>query len=187
MAHRCVGRCALLFFLGLLFDAVGLVVLLVGIFGDLNVEGRFYGDFLIFTGALVIFFSLAWWMLWYTGNVQLAAMDKRRASPDLSLRHWARKLSERLSRSGAKHVDGGEEKDKKRVENGEEVTGMARAPARPQVVWDVGDGVLSGQENRGFDGGTEGETPAEKNGELGRPSSSDVALQAGDGKAERLL
>ncbi|KAM9376112.1 hydrocephalus-inducing protein-like [Pholidichthys leucotaenia] len=61
---------------------------------------------------------LAWWILWYMGNVQLAAMDKRRGSPDLSLRHWARKLSERLSRSGAKHVDGGEEKDKKCVENG---------------------------------------------------------------------
>uniref|UniRef100_A0A3Q2D0W0 Transmembrane protein 238 n=1 Tax=Cyprinodon variegatus TaxID=28743 RepID=A0A3Q2D0W0_CYPVA len=82
MAPSCVGNCSLLFFLALAFDAAGLVVLLVGIFGNLNSNGRFYGDFLIYTGSVVIFFSLMWWVMWYTGNVHLYAPGYRKDSLD---------------------------------------------------------------------------------------------------------
>uniref|UniRef100_A0A8C2ZD60 Transmembrane protein 238 n=1 Tax=Cyclopterus lumpus TaxID=8103 RepID=A0A8C2ZD60_CYCLU len=105
MAHSCVGNCAPLFFLAVVFDAAGLVVLLVGIFGNLNVDGRFYGDFLIYTGSLVISLSLMWWVLWYTGNVQLYAED-RTSSLDISFTQWARKLSERLSKGPQLHFNG---------------------------------------------------------------------------------
>ncbi|KAM9336580.1 transmembrane protein 238-like [Symphorus nematophorus] len=184
MAHSCVGKCAPLFFLALIFDAAGLVVLLVGIFGNLHQDGRFYGDFLIYTGSIIIFLSLMWWLLWYTGNVQLYAED-RRGSLEINFTHWARKLSERLSKGSMKPLDAGEKKkkkeeeeEKKSVENGKVVNGTVRSATR--VTWED-----TGHDNRGFDGGSECASPADKNVELGVLRSSDVALQAD--KAERLL
>ncbi|XP_033467973.1 transmembrane protein 238-like [Epinephelus lanceolatus] len=184
MAHSCVGNCAPMFFLALVFDAIGLIVLLVGIFGNLNVDGHFYGDFLIYTGSLVIFLSLFWWVLWYTGNVQLYAEDRTSSLDlDINFTHWARKLSERLSKGGKKPLEAGEEK-KKSIGNGKEMNGTL-----PCVTWEdgSGNGAVLGHDNRGFDGWTEGASPADKNVELGVLKCSDVALQAADGKAERLL
>lgn len=194
MAHRCVGNCALLFCLGLVFDAAGLVVLLFGVFGKLNVDGRFYGDFLIYTGSLIISLSLVWWVLWYTVNVPLYAED-RAASLDISFTHWARKLSERLSKGGMKSLEAGEEegKKKKSAGNGKRTngTGTVRAGAPPRITWEGGSGggagAASGHHNGGFDGGGECSSPADKSVELGVLRSSDVALLAAADKAERLL
>ncbi|XP_029311775.1 transmembrane protein 238-like [Cottoperca gobio] len=176
MAHSCLGNCAPLVFLALIFDAAGLVVLLVGIFGNLNVDGRFYGDFLIYTGSIVIFLSLIWWLLWYMGNVQLYAED-RAASLDINFTHWARKLSERLSNGGMKPL----EDKKKSMENGT----VRAAPCR--VTWEDGSGAVSDHDNRGFDGWIERASPADKTVELGVWKNSNVALQVAHGKAERLL
>eukprot|EP00064_Thunnus_orientalis_P003693 superscaffoldBa00000313_g3704 len=186
MAHNCMGKCAPLFFLAIIFDVAGLVVLLVGIFGNLNVNGRFYGDFFIYTGSIIIFLSLVWWVLWYTGNVQLST-ESRRGSLDITFTHWARKLSERLSKSGKKSLEVGEEK-KKSTGNGKEMNGTVRVVVPSRITWEgSGGGTVSGHDNRGFDGGTECAAAADKNVELGVLKNSDVALQAADDKAERLL
>ncbi|KAJ0060594.1 hypothetical protein NL108_016445 [Boleophthalmus pectinirostris] len=175
MARTCVGNWAPIFYLALLFDVAGLVILLVGIFGNLRLDGRFYGDFLIYTGALIIFLSLVWWVLWYTGNVQLYPGLDRHAtwgsgSSDVSFSHWARKLSKRLSGSSVKRADWEAEK-KHAMANGKEVKG---------VPWEK---RASGHENKGFDAGPE--AVDSKNVELGVLGSADGAPR--QDKAERLL
>lgn len=60
------GRCALLLVLSLLLDALGLVLLLLGIFASLD-----YWDFLVYTGSLILAFSLLFWIIWYSLNIEL--------------------------------------------------------------------------------------------------------------------
>ncbi|KAM8955440.1 transmembrane protein 238-like [Vulpes vulpes] len=59
------GRCAFLLVLALLLDAVGLVLLLLGILASLD-----YWDFLVYTGALILAFSLLFWISWYSLNIE---------------------------------------------------------------------------------------------------------------------
>ncbi len=68
MALRCIGSCLPLFVMAIVFDILGVVLLFVGIFGNVRMRGVFYGDFLIHTGALVLFASLALWLMWYVGT-----------------------------------------------------------------------------------------------------------------------
>ncbi|KAK5851434.1 hypothetical protein PBY51_002228 [Eleginops maclovinus] len=187
MAPSCVGNCAPLFYLAVVFDAAGLVVLLVGIFGNLKVDGRFYGDFLIFTGSIVIFLSLMWWVPWYAGNVDQCTED-RAGSLEINFTQWARKLSERLSKGGMKPLEAGDEKKKKSVGDVEEMNRTVRA-APCRVTWEVGSrpsGAMPGQDNTGFDGWPECAGPADRNVELGVLKNCSGAPAAG-GKAERLL
>lgn len=176
MARSCVGKWAPVFYLALLFDVSGLAVLLVGIFGNLRTDGRFYGDFLIYTGSIIIFLSLVWWVMWYTGNVKIYTGLERCAkggsgSTDVSFTHWARKLSQRLSGSSVKFMDDWEAGKKPAVGNRKEANG---------IPWEKRE---SGHENKGFDAGTEAVNS--KNVELGVLGSSDGGPR--EDKAERLL
>lgn len=100
---RClVGKCLPLLLAGLALDVAGLTLLLVGVFADVRAaDGQFYGDFFIFTGALVIFISLAFWVMWYAGNVRVTPGDLRDARAEGLAARLVRKLSERLSRKMA--------------------------------------------------------------------------------------
>ncbi|KAK2893436.1 hypothetical protein Q8A73_015920 [Channa argus] len=94
--RRCIGGCVPLFLMAVVFDVVGLIVLFVGIFANVRIDDLFYGDFLIYTGSLIIFMSLGFWVMWYVSNVPVSEDDgpKKRHSVIVKL---ARKLTERLS------------------------------------------------------------------------------------------
>uniref|UniRef100_A0A3Q3DU70 Transmembrane protein 238 n=1 Tax=Hippocampus comes TaxID=109280 RepID=A0A3Q3DU70_HIPCM len=97
-----LGKCLPLLLAGLALDVAGLTLLLVGVFADVRAaDGQFYGDFFIFTGALVIFVSLAFWVMWYAGNVRVTPGDPRDARAEGLAARLVRKLSERLSRKMA--------------------------------------------------------------------------------------
>ncbi|XP_053493823.1 transmembrane protein 238-like [Ictalurus furcatus] len=87
---RIIGQCAPLFFLAVTFDLVGFIVLLVGLCGSLQIGGRYYGDFLALTGAVLMFFGVGMWVMWYAGNLDA---DGKRSG------FWriARRLTTRLS------------------------------------------------------------------------------------------
>ncbi|CAL8238143.1 unnamed protein product [Merluccius merluccius] len=71
---RYVGRCMGLALIALLMDTVGLILFFVGIFASSN-----FWDFLIFTGTLLIFLSLVFWILWYLGNIEVSLEELRQA------------------------------------------------------------------------------------------------------------
>ncbi|XP_053366860.1 transmembrane protein 238-like [Clarias gariepinus] len=61
-----VGRCKFSFWFAVFHDILGLLILMSGVFWDI-----FFNDLLIYSGAVVIFLSLIWWVFWYTGNIEV--------------------------------------------------------------------------------------------------------------------
>ncbi|NXX46695.1 TM238 protein, partial [Tricholaema leucomelas] len=61
------GRCPLILLLAVLCDVVGLIILFVGIFAPLS-----FWDFFVYVGALLLAFSLLFWVFWYTFNIEVS-------------------------------------------------------------------------------------------------------------------
>ncbi|NXR24138.1 TM238 protein, partial [Cinclus mexicanus] len=61
-----LGRCAAIALLALLCDALGLLILLLGILVPLS-----SWDFFVYLGALLLAFSLVFWVFWYTFNIEV--------------------------------------------------------------------------------------------------------------------
>ncbi|CAK6437488.1 unnamed protein product [Pipistrellus nathusii] len=114
-----LGRCRAALLLAVALDVAGMAALLTGVFAQLQVRGRDFGDLLIYSGALLVFVSLLGWILWYTGNVDISRQELER---DYGLRpsalaRLARKLSRRWSAPAGPRAPG--------------ARGAARAPRAP--------------------------------------------------------
>lgn len=144
MIPKRVGGCAALFLLALAFDVTGFILLLVGIFANLRLDGRFYGDFLIYSGSLVVFLSLFWWVMWYTGNIKPSEDLHKNSFHNFA--HWARKLSERLSGGGKKPLEARE----KCIDHGKRSTnGDATRHAPTRITWE--NSGTAGRDNEAFE------------------------------------
>ncbi|KAG7264947.1 hypothetical protein CRUP_007167 [Coryphaenoides rupestris] len=75
---------------------------------SLGVATQFYGDFLIYTGSLVIFVSIGFWLMWYVGNIRLSDEDLDSAGDrdDTNFSRLVRKLSQKLNPSAGGTVRG---------------------------------------------------------------------------------
>lgn len=92
-----VGRCMCFFWFALAHDVLGVVVIMTGVFG-----GLFIHDLFIYVGAIIIFLSLIWWVMWYTLNIDVSPKeledDVGKAKPkERVLSRLVRDASERLS------------------------------------------------------------------------------------------
>uniref|UniRef100_H3AJ54 Transmembrane protein 238 n=1 Tax=Latimeria chalumnae TaxID=7897 RepID=H3AJ54_LATCH len=94
-----MGRCKVALLFAVAMDVLGLIALLVGIFADLERQGRDFGDLLIYSGAILVFVSLVGWIFWYTGNVEisLAELEQDNVLKSSALVQFARKISRHWS------------------------------------------------------------------------------------------
>lgn len=61
-----VGRCKCSFWFAVAHDILGILIMMVGVFGGLVIH-----DLFIYVGAIIIFLSLIWWVFWYSGNIDV--------------------------------------------------------------------------------------------------------------------
>lgn len=64
--HAGVGRCKCSFWFAVAHDILGVLIMMVGVFGGLVIH-----DLFIYVGAIIIFLSLIWWVFWYSGNIDV--------------------------------------------------------------------------------------------------------------------
>lgn len=160
MVSRCIGGCVPFFVLGVIFDVIGLTVLLVGALANLRLNGRFYGDFLIYTGSIVVFLSLVWWVLWYTGTVMISSDEQEKNTLD-SLALWARRMSSSLSHRSMEVREKNKGVDAQELMN-ESVPVHINIPTR--TVRQIS--VMEGNENAAFQRSVELPTPSDKTVEM---------------------
>lgn len=92
-----IGRCMCCFWFALAHDILGVIIIMAGVFG-----GFFVHDLFIYAGAIVIFLSLIWWVLFYTGNIDVPPKELEDDVGLLKLKErglsrLVRNMSERLS------------------------------------------------------------------------------------------
>lgn len=65
-----LSHCKLALVFAVLMDLLGVISLLLGVFAPLEIKGQDFGDLLVYSGALLVLFSLAGWVMWYSGNIE---------------------------------------------------------------------------------------------------------------------
>ncbi|XP_068616683.1 transmembrane protein 238-like [Brachionichthys hirsutus] len=92
-----LSHCKLVLAFAVLMDLLGVALLLLGVFATLEVNGRDFGDLFVYTGALLVLFSLAGWVLWYSGNIEgLTSAKELGGTVGGAVDRIARSLSRRI-------------------------------------------------------------------------------------------
>ncbi|XP_037641477.1 transmembrane protein 238-like [Sebastes umbrosus] len=100
MAHKKydgLSHCKLALLFAVLMDLLGVISLLLGVFAPLEIQGRDFGDLLVYSGALLVLFSLAGWVMWYSGNIEgLTSQKELGKTVGGAMDRLARSLSRRI-------------------------------------------------------------------------------------------
>ncbi|XP_018538174.1 transmembrane protein 238 [Lates calcarifer] len=91
-----LSHCKLALAFAILMDLLGVISLLLGVFAPLEIQGQDFGDLLVYTGALLVLFSLAGWVMWYSGNIEGLTSKKELGGTLGAVDRLARSLSRRI-------------------------------------------------------------------------------------------
>lgn len=92
-----LSHCKLALVFAVVMDVLGVTSLLVGVFASLEIQGKDFGDLLVYSGALLVLFSMAGWVLWYSGNIEGLHLQKdSKAGVGSAMDRLARSLSRRI-------------------------------------------------------------------------------------------
>ncbi|XP_040045623.2 transmembrane protein 238a isoform X1 [Gasterosteus aculeatus] len=91
-----LSHCKLALAFAVLMDLLGGTALLVGVFAPLEIQGRDFGDLLVYTGALFVVMSLAGWVLWYSGNIEGLTSKRELGHISSAVDRLARNLSRKI-------------------------------------------------------------------------------------------
>ena len=90
-------HCKLALVFAVTMDLLGVVSMLLGVFASLEFDGQDFGDLLVYSGALLVLFSMGGWVIWYSGNIHgLAASKKSGGTVGTAVDRLARNLSRRI-------------------------------------------------------------------------------------------
>ncbi|XP_039190959.1 transmembrane protein 238 [Crotalus tigris] len=105
MVSSGLNRCRLALAFAVFMDAAGTGALLTGIFARLRLRGQDFGDLLIYSGAVLVFLSLLGWIMWYTGNIEIAPEELARDYH--AKRGTLARLARKISRTWSRRQGGG--------------------------------------------------------------------------------
>ncbi|MEQ2253570.1 hypothetical protein ILYODFUR_033533 [Ilyodon furcidens] len=71
-----LSHCRLALVFAVVMDVLGVTSLLLGVFASIEIKGKDFGDMLVYSGALLVLFSMAGWVLWYSGNIEGLHLQK---------------------------------------------------------------------------------------------------------------
>ncbi|XP_062848398.1 transmembrane protein 238-like [Trichomycterus rosablanca] len=89
-------KCVLVF--TILTDIFGITIVLMGVFVPLELNGRDFGDLLVYSGALLVLMSMGGWVMWYSGNIKGLSTTKELGYKPSAVDRLARSLSRRIRR-----------------------------------------------------------------------------------------
>ncbi|XP_030641328.1 transmembrane protein 238a [Chanos chanos] len=96
-------HCKFVLVFAVVMDLLGITALLVGVFAELEIRGRDFGDLFVYSGALLLLLSMGGWVMWYSGNIEGLTSKKELGYKASAVDRLARNLSRRIRRTNRSH------------------------------------------------------------------------------------